>query len=284
VTDGFSRPNILDLKLGSRLWADDAPPAKRQRLDRVSSETTSGSLGFRIAGMRIWQGDQQQRLDSTSSINTSDMATVAVEEPLCSGSKGTPIVKITNSTTGTVHEDRHFEPGTGYLFYNKLFGRNRITADIKAAFKEYFIVPSSGVDVKQALKVIQLCKEDVQEMQTVLERMDTRMYSSSILIVYEGDPEAWWEAVEWRRKARHKNEVENGNQVKMEQDLADTEELDEDVDDEEEPNTHAVKLIDFAHAEFVPGAGQDENVLRGVRSTVKLLEELEAELKSELEE
>src|SRR5947207_2234938 len=27
VTDGFSRPNILDLKLGSRLWANDAPPA-----------------------------------------------------------------------------------------------------------------------------------------------------------------------------------------------------------------------------------------------------------------
>jgi 1D-myo-inositol-tetrakisphosphate 5-kinase/inositol-polyphosphate multikinase len=69
----------------------------------------------------------------------------------------------------------------------------------------------------------------------------------------------------------------------MEPDPAETEELDEDADEEEEPNTHAVKLIDFAHAEFVPGAGSDENVLHGVRSTVKLLEELEAELKAELE-
>ena len=281
VTDGFSRPNILDLKLGSRLWADDAPPAKRQRLERVSNETTSSSLGFRIAGMRIWQGNRQP--DSIPSSDTSD--TAAVKEPVFSSCNATSIVKITNSMTGAVHEDRHFEPGTGYLFYNKLYGRNRTTADIRAAFKEYFIVPSSGVDVKQALEVIRRCKEDVQGMQTVLERMETRMYSSSILIVYEGDPEAWWEALELRCKARQKNEVENGNRAKVESDLAETEELNEDVDDEEEEetNTHAVKLIDFAHAEFVPGNGSDENVLHGVRSTVQLLEELEAELKAELE-
>ncbi|KAL9064819.1 MAG: hypothetical protein Q9157_007695, partial [Trypethelium eluteriae] len=53
---GFVRPNILDIKLGARLWADDAPLEKRARLDAVAASTTSGSLGFRVAGMRVWRG------------------------------------------------------------------------------------------------------------------------------------------------------------------------------------------------------------------------------------
>jgi len=51
----FERPNIMDIKLGIRLWADDAPPEKRRKLDAVSAETTSGSLGLRVAGMKVWQ-------------------------------------------------------------------------------------------------------------------------------------------------------------------------------------------------------------------------------------
>lgn len=51
----FERPNIMDIKLGIRLWADDALPEKRRKLDAVSAETTSGSLGLRITGMKVWQ-------------------------------------------------------------------------------------------------------------------------------------------------------------------------------------------------------------------------------------
>ncbi|KAI9848024.1 MAG: hypothetical protein M1837_001126 [Sclerophora amabilis] len=52
----FKRPNVLDLKLGARLWDDAASAEKRARLDKVSEESTSSSLGFRIAGMKVWQG------------------------------------------------------------------------------------------------------------------------------------------------------------------------------------------------------------------------------------
>merc|ERR1711939_862225 len=58
VSAGFTQPNILDLKLGARLWDDNSKVEKRERLDKVAAETTSGSLGFRIAGMRVWQGDK----------------------------------------------------------------------------------------------------------------------------------------------------------------------------------------------------------------------------------
>src|SRR6187402_3402352 len=53
---GFVRPNILDVKLGVRLWADDAKEEKRIRFNKVTEETTHKDLGFRIAGMRVWQG------------------------------------------------------------------------------------------------------------------------------------------------------------------------------------------------------------------------------------
>lgn len=58
VSSGIRKPNTLDVKLGARLWADDAPPQKRQKLDEQSDNTTSRSLGFRIAGMKVWLGPE----------------------------------------------------------------------------------------------------------------------------------------------------------------------------------------------------------------------------------
>ena len=73
ITAGFTHPNIMDVKLGARLWADDAPASKRRKLDEVSKETTSGSLGFRIAGMKMWippderhSGDEKPQLNGNT--------------------------------------------------------------------------------------------------------------------------------------------------------------------------------------------------------------------------
>ncbi|ANZ74469.1 BA75_00770T0 [Komagataella pastoris] len=50
---GFSQPSVLDIKLGVKLYDDDATDDKKERLGKVSDSTTSGSLGFRICGMDI---------------------------------------------------------------------------------------------------------------------------------------------------------------------------------------------------------------------------------------
>ncbi|KID88219.1 pre-mRNA cleavage complex II protein Clp1 [Metarhizium guizhouense ARSEF 977] len=57
-TNGFKRPNVLDVKLGTRLYADDAPKQKQERFQQISKETTHHNLGFRIAGMRVFRGSQ----------------------------------------------------------------------------------------------------------------------------------------------------------------------------------------------------------------------------------
>jgi 1D-myo-inositol-tetrakisphosphate 5-kinase/inositol-polyphosphate multikinase len=50
---GYDQPCIADIKLGTVLYHDSATPEKRARMEKVSGETTSGSLGFRICGMKV---------------------------------------------------------------------------------------------------------------------------------------------------------------------------------------------------------------------------------------
>ena len=49
---------------------------------------------------------------------------------------------------------------------------------------------------------------------------------------------------------------------------------DEDVEMTDVPKIYSLKLIDFAHAEWVPGQGPDENNLFGIRNLIKIFEEL----------
>ncbi|WBW73277.1 inositol polyphosphate kinase Arg82 [Schizosaccharomyces osmophilus] len=53
IIHAMKRPCVMDIKLGRQLWALDASPEKRTRLDVVSQMTTSGSLGFRITGILV---------------------------------------------------------------------------------------------------------------------------------------------------------------------------------------------------------------------------------------
>jgi len=269
VAAGFKKPNILDVKLGARLWADDAPAAKRERLDRAAAETTSKSLGLRIAGMRISQG--------LSAI----------------GQQGVTL--------------------DGYKLYNKDYGKKFTSDDVGQGFEEYFCLERVRTSNRSVRKVIRRFIEDLKAMQDVLEREESRMYSSSLLFVYEGDDKALEEAFTDEKEilastytpsilvqastngnfvTSHENGVSHlggalpGNGTlssdeapyssgSVHEDGADT----EDDDDEEEepvlPKIQALKLIDFAHAEWTPGTGPDENVLHGIRNVIKLLDEIQ---------
>lgn len=53
---GYTRPCIVDIKLGTVLYHESATPEKQSRMEKVAKETTSGSLGFRICGMKVRSG------------------------------------------------------------------------------------------------------------------------------------------------------------------------------------------------------------------------------------
>lgn len=115
LTSGFNKPNIIDIKLGKILYDENATEEKKQRLSKVSETTTSGSLGFRICGMRIQA----------------------------------------NKMTSTLDPDHHeFQSQGEYVFINKMFGRTRTEEDVTEAFETYFSNDSLNVKRRNHLKTI----------------------------------------------------------------------------------------------------------------------------------
>lgn len=59
ICSPFSLPNILDVKMGKVLYDDKASPEKQERLRKVAQDTTSGKLGFRIAGATFMKNNER---------------------------------------------------------------------------------------------------------------------------------------------------------------------------------------------------------------------------------
>ena len=237
VAHGFTHPNILDVKLGARLWADDAPAAKRLKLDDASRQTTSGSLGFRIAGMTVWKGtSEDSRLE---------------ESP-----------------------EKDFEVRNGYQRYEKHYGRTFTKENVKNGFIEYFGGADAHGKLKsrRSKLIMKRIARELESIVYVLENEESRMYSASILMVHEGDEQALENAL---REEKARNIEDNARKPEAEPNsTADGDDDEDDESEEPDPKIHDVRLIDFAHAEWTPGQGPDANALQGVRNVLKILNEL----------
>ena len=242
VADGYEKPNVLDVKLGRRLWADDAPPAKRHKLDKVSAETTSSSLGYRIAGMKTWIGER------------------------------------------SFGED--IDPN-GYRKRDKSYGRSFTAGSIRTGFEDYFFVESAGVTRNIAKKVIERFVDDLRGLHQALEGEESRIYSSSLLFVYEGDGEALRRKLEQSEQSRSSgvdvtpdapahlvgNESES-LQLVPDKSGHDDDEFSSSASEDELFKVQSLKVIDFAHASWTPGQGRDINMLDGIENVIKALEDL----------
>lgn len=202
---GFRRPNVLDLKLGARLYADNTKPEKAERLDKVAAETTSGSLNFRIAGMKVWNG---QKFD----------------------------------------------------VYDKFYGRKFNKDNVKDGFATFFSSLGAAATPDEARELLETILAEVTKARHSLERSESRMYSASILIVYEGDSNALDEIWGHAPKTPLLDErAPTALEVKKSEE-------EEEEDEEAPPVTYRVKMIDFAHAAWTPGKGRDENVIKGLKN------------------
>lgn len=246
---GYKRPNIMDVKLGRRLWADDAPLEKKRRFDKISAETTHHDFGFRIAGMRVYKGsDNKDELDQEL-----------------------------------------------YRIYDKDYGRKVVNKDnVVDAFRAFIYNARANIDEDYGRAVAEAFRRDLEHVRDVLESEETRMYSSSLLFIFEGDGDALKAAIDERsgsavnstkEKAdatlpgRSTSRIDSGIGLDDDGDIIfNNEEVDgpsdSDEDLEDEPKIWNLKLIDFAHAKWTPGQGPDENILLGVRSLIKIFDEL----------
>ncbi|CAD0108771.1 unnamed protein product [Aureobasidium uvarum] len=221
VLAGFQRPNFVDVKLGRRLWADDAPPAKRTKLDDVASQTTSGSLGFRIAGMKVW----------------------------------------------------HPEGSGEYKVFDKFYGRNLTSDNVKDAFSTFLCIDRKTETPDMIRDIVSNIEEAVGSIEQIIANQESRMYSASLLFVYEGDLQARKEALDSAVAQTAQNRDSDG--LRTQEGEGTNEENDDDEEDEQvEPKLFDIKMIDFAHAEWTAGQGPDENMLVGIRSVRKVLKSL----------
>ncbi|KAG0640511.1 inositol polyphosphate kinase-domain-containing protein [Tuber brumale] len=139
----------------------------------------------------------------------------------------------------------------GYKVFDKQQGRT-ITADnCLEAVKVYL---SADISEEHEKWIAERFLKKVTEAREVLEGM----YSASLLFDYEGGGKALETAL--------KQEEENAKKPQKDEDY--------DSEDQKVKKVEELKLIDFAHANWTPGKGPDENALQGVRSTQRLLAEL----------
>ncbi len=58
ITCGMQKACVMDLKMGTQTWTEDAFYLKRLQLESRDSSTTTSKLGFRITGLRVYRKDK----------------------------------------------------------------------------------------------------------------------------------------------------------------------------------------------------------------------------------
>ncbi|KAJ3602588.1 hypothetical protein NHX12_030340 [Muraenolepis orangiensis] len=131
LTWRHAAPCVLDLKMGTRQHADDAPEEKKAMHIRKCQQSTSATIGVRLCGMQVYRSDSSQ-----------------------------------------------------LMFMNKYHGRKLSLPGFKEALFQFF---HDGRRLRGELLSPVLRR--LQEMQAALEACESyRFYSSSLLIIYDGEP------------------------------------------------------------------------------------------------
>ncbi|KAK9767534.1 hypothetical protein K7432_002634 [Basidiobolus ranarum] len=198
ISSGFRKPCILDIKLGTRLYDDDATSEKKARAIANAEKTTSGSSGIRICGLKVYDRISKE-----------------------------------------------------YIEYPREFGRKLQEDGLLDAISKFF---PPTFDAQYRLDIMDGFLSELKEYLSVVENLELRLYSSSILFVYEGDPSG--------------ESPSNGEG---------------DASDESDNEGHLFdfRVIDFAHSKWELGGGIDEQYLFGLRNTLELFEKLRDSLMQE---
>ncbi|ODV82348.1 SAICAR synthase-like protein, partial [Suhomyces tanzawaensis NRRL Y-17324] len=232
---GYTYPSILDIKLGSKLTDDSKTEAdKIARLQKVSDETTSGSLNFRICGMKLYNGDDHD------------------PSPFFKGMEQ------------TVHPS--MDGSDKYLEFDKIFGRSltkeNVIVGLDLYFSHYFAKKTNGDAI--ILKLLDTFLKRLQLLYNCLLDYEVRIFSGSLLFMYENDLTRW-DLDEYDSL----DPLIRDPVIPIDDDSDD-----EDEDTSFQAPLSGLNLIDMAHAKFVKGKGYDENVVQGIENLIEIFEKL----------
>lgn len=213
---------MIDFKLGKQLWDEDAPQEKRERMIKNAAGTTIASKGLRLAGCRV------------------------------SGLK--PLAQ------SRFNFSQIYDAQAGdYVATSKDYGKTIREDQLGEALRKCF---PDHLPTELLLNVLRTVKSLLHGYRSEVQTIEWRLRGSSILIVYEGDPE--------RLEAALQQESANENSTPLEGE----DDSDDDSEDEVEDFQPAVllKAVDFAHAWDFRGQGPDEGYNEGLANLMALVE------------
>jgi len=236
---GFLKPNIIDIKLGTVLYDEDASPAKKERMQNTARRSTSGETGIRLTGFQVFGNTTSQPVVFPKSYGR----TIGVSELRAGVARFFP---VSGSTIGL--------PG----------GEAGERMD-------------TGLPKTLLLPVLKSIRRSVQEIRDVISAIEMRMVGGSLLIVYEGDWARAEMGVQWlaeQAASATADEETNGGEDE-EEDSEEDEDSEDESEDEESGGSKppcVVKVIDFAHTRLKAGEGPDRGVLKGLETVLALLD------------
>ncbi|PVF98327.1 SAICAR synthase-like protein [Serendipita vermifera] len=238
ISVGYSQPNILDIKLGTVLYDDDASEEKKQRMIKSAAETTSFDTGVRITGFQVYDTKSQKSINTPKDYGRALKVAQLPEAIARFFPIRTPVLALSSSLT-----DKETTTTTTTSTSASASAETDTSADT--------ITPSPiGTKPSLLLPVLEGVLKNVKEIREAVSKTEMRMVGGSVLIVYEGDESVLEKALEAAGDGK-----------------------------EEPTNAYVVKLIDFAHTKLQDGIGPDEGVLKGLDTTISLLEGRIAETK-----
>lgn len=292
----YSQPLILDIKLGSILYDENATPDKVERMKKTSSSTTSGSLNFRICGMKLFASDclnipqrfeeyaTKINVDISGETSTADFtllsdsttssannialssepaalnSTAKFSEPAALNSTAksstSAAIATTSSESGINDTTGHATQNNSTYYQFNKFFGRSLTSSNAIDGIELFF--KSLPDLK-VFNVLNNFHKRLQLLYNCLLDYEIRIISGSLLLIIENDPKKW---VNW--------EIDDFQNVDP---LIKFPESDDD-DIFFPPSLSQLNLIDFAHSKFVIGKGHDENILQGIENLLNSFEKL----------
>ncbi|KAJ1785824.1 hypothetical protein LPJ59_006058 [Coemansia sp. RSA 2399] len=117
------------------------------------------------------------------------------------------------------------------------------------ALDMYFAPAEQHISTEYRRQVVGQFIKEVSELKAVLEQCETRMYSSSLLLVYEASKERYEALV-----AKPDADNEDGSS-----------------DSDDDGVLINMRAIDFAHSHWIPGQGCDDLYLAGLSNLIKIL-------------